>query len=349
MERPTISDIARRAGVTRAAVSFALNGQPGVSAATRERIATIAAEMGYQPSSAARALSIGWANAFGLVIARPAVTLGVELFYMQFISGVEAELPREHSALLFMTADNQADEIAAYKAWWAQRRVDGVLVVNLELGDQRVAVLERLRLPAVVVGLPQGSGSFPAVWSDEVATMRTVVRYLAGLGHRRIARVSGISRYLHTQIRTDAFREAARSAGLDPVVAEADYTGELGAKATRELLKSAEPPTAIVYDNDLMAVAGLSQAQDMGMDVPADVSILAWEDSLLCELVRPPLTAMHQDIAELGMEAARRLRKLAAGERVGHFQAAPPVLTPRGSTGPPGHLADWPPSPRNRV
>jgi DNA-binding LacI/PurR family transcriptional regulator len=335
VKRPTISDVARRAGVTRAAVSFALNGQPGVSAATRERIVAIAEEMGFQPSSAARALSNGQADAFGLVIGRPAGTLGFEPFYMQFISGIQAELAPDHIALLLTLAEDQATEIAAYKAWWAQRRVDGVLVVDLEPKDQRVAVLQQLHLPAVVVGTPRGSGSFPAVWSDDAATMRTVVRYLAGLGHRRIARVSGISRYFHTQIRTDAFEEATRSGGLEAVVAEADFTSEHGAEATRTLLQSARPPTAIVYDNDLMAVAGLGQAQHMGLDVPADLSIVAWDDSALCELVHPPLTAMHRDIAGLGAEAARRLRNLAAGERVAHFQAPPPVLTPRGSTASP--------------
>ena len=335
MKRPTISDVASRAGVTRAAVSFALNGQPGVSAATRERIVAIAAEMGFQPSSAARALSNGNAGAFGLVIGRPAATLGFEPFYMQFVSGIQAELSPDHIALLLTLAEDQATEVAAYQAWWAQRRVDGVLLVDLQLDDPRVAVLQQLRLPAVAVGNPAASGSFPAVWGDDAATMRAIVRYLADLGHRRIARVSGISRYLHTQIRTDAFGQATRAAGLEAVVAEADFTSEHGAEATRGLLQSAQPPTAIVYDNDLMAVAGLGQARQMGLDVPADLSIVAWDDSVLCELVHPPLTAMHRDIAGLGGEAARLLRKLVAGERVGHYQAPAPVLTPRGSTAPP--------------
>jgi DNA-binding LacI/PurR family transcriptional regulator len=211
-------------------------------------------------------------------------------------------------------------------------------VVDLELNDQRIAVLEQLRLPAVVVGAPQASGSFPAVWSDDASTMRMVVRHLAGLGHRRIARVSGISRYLHTQIRTEAFDEAAQTAGLEAVVAEADFTSEHGAEATRALLQSARPPTAIVYDNDLMAVAGLSQAQHMSLQVPADLSIIAWDDSTLCELVHPALTAMHRDIPGLGAEAARRLRNLAAGEQIGDLRAPSPVLTPRGSTAPPRDL-----------
>src|SRR5581483_8614933 len=101
VKRPTIADIARHAGVTKAAVSFALNGQPGVSAATRERILAIAKEIGFQPITAARALSDGRAGAFGLIIDRPARTLGVEAFFMQLISGIQTELTQSHITLLF--------------------------------------------------------------------------------------------------------------------------------------------------------------------------------------------------------------------------------------------------------
>ncbi len=339
MKRPTIADIARRAGVTKAAVSFALNGQPGVSAATRERILAIASEIGFQPNSAARALSDGRSGAFGLVIDRPARTLGVEPFFMQLISGIQAELSGNHVMLLFTMAEDQAEEIAMYRAWWAQRRVDGVFLVDLQQGDQRVPVLEELRMPTIVIGTPRGSGSLPAVWQNDAAATQTVVEYLAGLGHRRIARVTGISRYWHTKIRTDSFHEVARSAGVDAVSVDADYTSEHGAEATRELLKADKPPTAILYDNDLMAVSGLSVAQRMGVEVPAELSIVAWDDSALCELVHPALTALHRDIAAAGAEAARRLAELVGGGSVGDYQETQPVLTLRDSTARPSGSA----------
>ena len=239
MKRPTIADIARRAGVTKAAVSFALNGQPGVSAATRERILAIAEEIGFQPSSAARALSDGRAGAFGLVIDRPARTLGIEPCFIQLISGIQAELSGDHTALLFTMAEDQDAEIDLYRTWWAQRRVDGVFLVDLQIGDRRVGVLEELRMPAVVVGTRPGSGSLPAVWQDDAAATGTVVEYLAAAGHRRIARVSGIPGYWHTKLRTDAFREAARAAGCEAVRRRATTPGEHGAEATRELLTAA--------------------------------------------------------------------------------------------------------------
>ena len=335
LKRATIADVARRAGVTKAAVSFALNGQPGVSAATRQRILAIAQEVGFQPSSAARALSDGRAGAFGFVLDRPARLLGVEPYFMQLISGIQAELSQNHVTLLFTVAEDQDAEIAMYRAWWAQRQVDGVFLVDLRVDDHRVAVLEELGMPAVVIGTPRGSGSLPAVWQDDRAGTDAVIGYLAGLGHRKIARITGIAGYWHTQARTGAFYEVARVAGLEAVSVEGDYTGEYGAMATRALLEDGAPPTAILYDNDVMAVAGLGEAQRMGVDVPGDLSIVAWDDSVLCELVHPALTALRRDIAAVGAEAARRLRKAATGVPVGDFLEAVPVLTVRDSTGKP--------------
>jgi DNA-binding LacI/PurR family transcriptional regulator len=342
VKRPTLADIAGRAGVTKAAVSFALNGQPGVSAATRARILAIAHDLGFQPNCAARALSDGRAGAFGFVFDLPARALGIESCFMQLLSGIQAELSRDHIALLFTTAQDQAAEINLYRTWWAQRRVDGVFLVDLQVGDPRVATLQELRMPAVVFGTPKGAGSLPAVWQDDVAATRTVVEYLAELGHRRLARVSGISRYWHTKLRADALQQVAGAAGLEAVSVAGDGAGEHGARATSDLLRSARPPTAILYDNDLMAVSGLSIAQHMGVPVPAELSIVAWDDSALCEVVRPSLTALRRDIAARGAEGARRLVSLAGGSTVGNFEEAPPVLIRRGSTGRPARPARLP-------
>jgi DNA-binding LacI/PurR family transcriptional regulator len=339
VKRPTIADIARRAGVTKAAVSFALNGQPGVSPVTRERILALADEMGFQPNSAARALSDGRSGAYGLVVDRPARTLGIEPYFMQLIAGIQAELAGAHQALLFTVADSQAAEIAIHRSWWAQRRVDGIFLVDLQIGDRRVSVLEELRLPAVVIGPPAGAGAVPAVWHDDAAAARSAVGHLAGLGHRRIARVTGPARFWHTKIRTDAFVAAAREAGAQPLCVEADYTGSQGAAVTRRLLGQPEPPTAIVYDNDLMAVSGLAAAQSMGVEVPAALSVVAWDDSPLCELVHPPLTALGNDIPAYGGRAAQVLAQVARGEDVGHTEVPASRLTVRGSTAAPGREA----------
>ncbi|MCX3063018.1 LacI family DNA-binding transcriptional regulator [Streptomyces beihaiensis] len=334
MKRPTMADIARRAGVTKAAVSFALNDRPGVSAPTRRRILAIAEELGWQPNSAARALSDGRAGAFGLVIDRPARTLGLEPFFMQLVSGIQAELITDATPLVFTMAEDQAAEVALYRSWWARRRVDGVFLVDLKADDARVPVLEELGMPGVVIGAPVGTGRLPAVWSDDGAAVRTVVRYLAELGHRRIARVSGPAVLRHTITRTDAFAACVRESGLEGRIVEADYSGERGAAATRELLAAGpgRRPTAILYDNDVMAVSGLTTAQALGVRVPDDLSLVAWDDSALCELVHPPLTALSRDIAAYGAHAARRLREAAGGREVGDLQDPGPRLTVRGST-----------------
>jgi DNA-binding LacI/PurR family transcriptional regulator len=336
MKRPTIADIAVRAGVTKAAVSFALNGQPGVSAATRERILAIADEIGFQPSSAARALTAGRAGAFGLIIDRPARMLGIEPFFMQVISGIQADLTQHHITLQFSMAEDPADEIALYRQWWAQRRVDGVFVYDLRRDDTRIDALESLRMPGVVIGSPRGSGPLPAVWQDEHSVVAAIVGHLAKHGHTRIARVGGLPQYWHTALRASAFTEVASAFGVEVVQAEADYTAEHGAKTTAALLAgpASGRPTAIVYDNDVMAVAGLSCATRLGFSVPADVSIVSWDDSALCELTNPALTAMGRDIAWIGSTAARMLRSLVSGEQVASVKEEAPELIMRGSTGP---------------
>lgn len=336
MKRPTIADVARRAGVSKGAVSYALNGQPGVSEATRQRILAIAAEIGFSPSSAARALSGATAKAVGLALCRPARTLGIEPFFMELISGVEAELSARSYALTLQVVADQEAEIAVYRRWWAERRVDGVFVCDLRTDDHRVPALEELQLPAVVIGGPGHTGNLASVWSDDAAALVETVEYLVALGHRRIARVGGLPALLHTEIRTDAFTDVCRRLGLDEATTVwSDYTGEEGARATRRLLSSANRPTAVIYDNDVMAIAGLSVAQEMGLAVPGDLSIVAWDDSPLCQLVHPPLTALGRDIPAYGAHAARQLLAVIAGEPVTGLQDETAHLTPRGSTAPP--------------
>ena len=264
-KRPTIAEIAARAGVSIGAVSYALNGRPGVSEATRRRVLEVAAEFGWHPSSAARALSDGKAGVLGLIIDRPARTLGIEAFFMQLISGIEAALSDRSIGLLLQVTDDRVSELAAYHRWWAQRSVDGVIVVDLVLDDPRVALLDELQMPAVVVGGPDGLGGLPGVWSDDRAAMTEVVGYLAALGHRRFGRVAGPASLWHTRARTEALRAATERLGLpEPTTVDTDYGIDAGAAATRTLLGRRPRPTVIIYDNDVMAVAGVAVAQEWG-------------------------------------------------------------------------------------
>lgn len=336
-KRPTIADIAEAAGVSKGAVSYALNGKAGVSEQTRTRILEIAARMGWHPSSAARALSDGRSGAIGLVVDRPAWVLGIEPFFMQLISGVEAGLAATGTALLLQVTEDAAAEEAAYRRWWGERRVDGVLLVDLREQDPRLGLVTELGLPAVVVGhAPQDSG-VPSAWLDDSAAARETLAYLAAMGHRRIARVAGPADFVHTRERGDAFEAAAAELGLEGVPClYTDYSGEQGARVTRRLLSGAGRPTAIVYDNDVMAVAALSVAQEMGVHVPGELSLVAWDDSELCRLVHPALTAVSRPVMAYGERTAAALLSLIDGGPVRDLQLPSPALVPRGSTAPCG-------------
>ncbi|MYS19656.1 transcriptional regulator, LacI family [Streptomyces sp. DvalAA-14] len=334
-KRPTIADIAEAAGVSKGAVSYALNGKAGVSAQTRERVVEIAARMGWHPSSAARALSDGRAGAIGLVVDRPARVLGIEPFFMQLISGVQAGLADTGTALLLQVTEDAGAEEAAYRRWWGERRVDGVLLVDLVEDDPRPRLLGELGLPALVVGHATGTPGVPSVWIDDAAAVRETLAYLAAMGHRRIARVAGPQRFVHTRDRGEVFERCAAELSLPGfALVHTDYSGEDGARATRRLLSGAARPTAIVYDNDVMAVAALGVAQEMGVSVPAELSVVAWDDSELCRLVHPALTAVHRRVPEYGERAAAALLALIGGADVPDILLDAPLLVPRGSTAP---------------
>jgi len=334
-KRATIKDIAERAGVSKGAVSYALNGRPGVSDETRSRVLAIADELGWYPNRAARALSGSRADACGLVLARPATTIALEPFFMQFIAGVEALLSPRSIGLTLQLVDSVAEEIEVYRRWFGEHRVDGVFVVDPQRDDPRVRALHSMGLPAIVIGGPFPDIELPSVWHDEASAMVDAVRYLAALGHRRIARISGAEEFVHTGQRTEAFDEAMRELGLDAALVATDYTPESGARATRRLLSSPKPPTAIIFDSDLLAVTGLGVAQQMGFVVPDDLSLIGWDDSLISRVVHPPLTAITRDIGAYGSTAAAHLLAVIEGSTREDFEVPRGELTPRGSTAPP--------------
>ncbi|WP_030985015.1 LacI family DNA-binding transcriptional regulator [Streptomyces sp. NRRL S-1813] len=362
VRRPTIKDIARRAGVSESAVSFALNDRPGVSQDTRARVRRVAEELGWQANSAARALSGERAGAMGLVLARPAQTLGVESFFLQLVSGIQEVLSARKIALLFQVVEDLDAECALYRRWWAERRVDGVLVVDPRTEDPRPELLASLGLPAVVVGgpatrdpdvpapgtsgpaasVPAGAPPHPllsTVWADDSKAMARVLDHLYGLGHRRIVHIAGLPGLAHTERRIRSLRTEADLRGLDHRHVHSvttDYSDAEGAQATRRLLDAAQPPTAIIYDNDVMAVAGASVAAGRGIAVPGALSIVAWDDSALCRVTHPRLTALVRDTPGFGRLAARELLAVLDGGPLRTVQGELPHLEARESTGAPG-------------
>ncbi|WP_419994671.1 LacI family DNA-binding transcriptional regulator [Streptomyces boninensis] len=336
--RVTIKDVAARAGVSKGAVSLAFNDKPGVSDATRQRIFAVARELGWAPNLAARSLSNARVDAIGLALYRPARMLSHEPFYMEFISGIESVLAERSCSLLLRIVRSLEEEVELQERWWQSKQIAGSILVDLQRDDPRPAPLAALGLPAVAVGHPSLTGGLPALWTDDATAMAEAVRYLAALGHRRIDRVGGVAELGHTGIREAAFTATLADLGL-PAGRQltTDFSGDDGARATRTLLTSGERdrPTAIVYDNDILAVAGLSVAAEMGLSVPADVSLLAWDDSQLCTLTHPKLSAMSHDVHGFGAEVARALFELLETGATESRAVPTPVLTPRGSTAPP--------------
>lgn len=332
-----MKDIAQRAGVSQSAVSFALNDRPGVSEITRDRVRRVAEQLGWRPSTAARALSGEGAATVGLVVARPADTLGVDSFFLQLISGIQEVLAERHLGLLFQVVEDVGDECAVYRRWWAEHRVDGVLVVDPRTDDPRPDLLEELGLPAVVIGgVPDTRHpGMSTVWADDAGAMASVVGELYALGHRRIAHIAGLPGLAHTERRIRTLRAEAERRGLSEVRSlTTDYSDSEGAAVTRRVLESDAPPTALVYDNDVMAVAGVATATELGFLVPRDVSVVAWEDSALCRMVRPWLSALSRDTVEFGRTAARELTALLDGGPARTVQVPVPRLIERESTGP---------------
>jgi DNA-binding LacI/PurR family transcriptional regulator len=342
-DRPTIRDVARAAGVSKGTVSFALNGRPGVSADTRQRIFDAARELGWTPSAPARALSASRAFAVGLVLAREPELIGSDPFFPAFIAGVERTLSERGQALVLQVVP-ESEEEAGYRRLAASGRVDGVFLLDLRAADPRIALLTELGIPAVTIARPDVSCGYPAVLVEDRVGIAAAVRHLSGLGHRRIGHVAGPAYFRHGTLRRQAWERALAEAGLSATaVVEADFSAAGGAAATRRLLTTearaieagASEVTAIVYANDLMAIAGLSVAVECGRAVPAELSVTGFDNTEISGYVSPALTTVRTDPDLWGRKAAEALLDLIDGGTVDDVPVPAAHLVIRASTAPP--------------
>src|SRR5919202_5013807 len=190
--RPTIADVARRAGVSRTAVSFAINGRPGVGDETRGRILRAAEELGWEPSVRARALTRARSGAVGLVLERDSANLELDDFLVRFLAGAQRTLSARECALLLQVVPPEPDGgLATYRRLIARGQIDGMLLTDPRFDDARIPLLATSGLPAVVAGRPPGSCPFPVVETAHAEGMAMMVRHLLELGHRSIAFVGG--------------------------------------------------------------------------------------------------------------------------------------------------------------
>ncbi|ALG06143.1 LacI family DNA-binding transcriptional regulator [Kibdelosporangium phytohabitans] len=258
MKRPTISDIARKAGLSKAAVSYALNGRPGVSDATRQRVAGIAHALGWRANSAALALSAERSGVVGLVVTGEVPWPTLE--------GVERQLAAAGVTLqLAVTA--AAEE--TYHDWWASGRVDGMLLVDPRPEDPRIATLNELEIPTVLIGATHPAMS--SVLADRTKACDEVTSYLTQRGHTRICRIASSP---------DGAMAATRA--LDGV-------------------------TAAIYEDPMAAAKVVAHAAMLNRRIPADLAVVATSDSPVCRMVCPQVTAIQHDHAADGALAARLL------------------------------------------
>jgi len=271
----------------------------------------------------------------GLALRRPARQLGVEAFYSDFMAGLEEVLTEHGRPFVLQVVPDLDEELDAYHRWAQSGRVAGIVLVDiLEQQDPRLDLVDRLGFASVALAHPNDAPDHAVVWVDDEAPMQTAVEYLRELGHSRIGRVSGPDNLAHTVRRTRAFEAVAARLGLDARIEVGDFSGAGGVAAVDRLMAGAKAPTAIVFDNDVMAAAAASALTARGVDVPGELSLLAWDDSVLCRSTVPSLSAMARDIALLGERAGTAILQALGHDAHPVMTAPSPELIVRASTAP---------------
>lgn len=339
--KATIGDVARHAGVSKGTVSLAYSGKRPVSEETRQRIFEAAEELQWTASHRARALATSRTGAIGLVVARDPEVLATDAFFSKFISGCERVLAEHDMGLMLHAVTSPEAEHLVYERL-AAGRADGVILLDVQVADPRFELVKRLGLPAVVLSAQEPTGGetagLPTVYSDDSPAVTELVGHMARAGHTRIAHVAGPDHYIHGRIRREAFAAAMREQGLDDsLVVEGDFTAASGRDATAHLLDLADPPTAILYANDMMAISGLSLARSRGLRIPEGLSISGYDDSELSAHLSPALTTVSTGAVQRGQIAVTTLLAEIAGEQPPHVLADHTTVVPRGSiAAPPG-------------
>ncbi len=331
-DRVTIVDVAARAGVAISSASSALNNRPGVSEATRLRVRAAADDLRYVPSLRGKSLSSKRAFAVGLVLNRDPDVLESDPFFGGFLGGIVSVLDSHGYALVLQMGEGPEATLDRYRRLAADRRVDGVFLSELVVDDPRIALLDALHLPAVAINADTPF-PFPAVRQDHRPAVFELVDYLLGEGHQTIAHVTGPRQYIHARQREDAWRDALTSADVvvGPTV-EGDFTFEGGRRAARELLGRVDSPTAVFCGNDLTAIGFMSEAREMGVRIPEDVSVSGYDGIEMGSYFQPMLTTLRTSPHHIGAESARMLVDVVRGAAMEDSTIEPAELIIRGST-----------------
>lgn len=340
---PTIRGVAERAGVSKSLVSLVLQGSPRVGEARRQAVLAAIEELGYRPNAAARSL-----------VARRTHTVGVLLhdmrnpWFVDVLDGLNSLLQAHGLRMLMIDArlDRRAGQ--DFARTFQELRVDGIVIVGT-LPDTDGLAEVAARLPTVIAGnheprLP----CVDLVANDDERGARLATEHLIGLGHRRIAHIAGQG--VVGELRRRGFEAAVRSHGpaTTAVVESGDGTEEGGYRAAVRLLTpshgtgrpAAERPTALFAFNDISGVGALSAAQELGLKVPADLSLVGYDNTYLARIRHLWLNSVNNASHEVGRRAARcLLDRMEHPDAPAGQQLVAPELEIRGSTAPPRHAA----------
>jgi len=309
--RPTLEDVARRAGASRSTVSRVINGDPRVRPEAAARVRSAVAELGYVPNQAARRLVTRRSSAVALVITQPQDRLFVDPYFDVHLRGVRRELARHGAQPVLLFVEEQAD-YPRVAEFLSGGHVDGALLFSLRADDPLPGMLERMGLPAVLSGHTvldpaDGGGRYAFVDIDNRGGARQAVRHLAGLGRRRIGTVTGPLDQIPALDRLAGYRDVLPDAPPE-LIAEGDYTLAGGAAATSALLDRCPDLDGLFVASDLMASGALRTLRERGRAVPDDVAVVGFDDlTPIAESTTPPLTTVHQDIEEMCRELVRLL------------------------------------------
>jgi len=311
----TLHDVAERLDVSIATVSRALSNSPGVSEATRQRVLAVAEEMGYRPNVIARRLQQQRTETIGFVIP----TFGPRFsdpFFSELLAGIGNEAAEHEYDLLVSTRAPGPEELQGYERLVTERRVDGLLVVRTRKQDPRIAYLLEQRITFLAFGRSDLAEDFPYLDVDGEAGMLMLTRHLIERGHRRIAYVDAPPDVMFRHYRLRGYRRALRGAGLvyDPeLVVGGRLTNASGYRAAKRLMALDPRPTAVIANNDLMALGVMSALSEMGLRVGKEIAVAGFDDIPMAKSTHPPLTTVQQPIYHIGRRICRMLLMLLQG------------------------------------
>ena len=315
----SLKDIARHCGVSVGTVSKALNGRVDVGEATKQRILETAKEMGYTANSAARALKTNRTYSIGIVFTDLSNSGFMHEYFASTLNSFRQEAERCGYDITFISS-SMGRTNTSYLQHARYRGLDGIAVINADFFDPLIQELVCSDLP--VVTLDHAFNNRPAVLSDNMRGLESLVRYVYGKGHRRIAYIHG-NRTAVTENRLTGFYRACEALGLDipdEYIAECEYHEPVSCyKATKRLLALPERPTCILFSDDYAYIGGINAIYEAGLRVPDDISIVGYDGIHMAKMVSPKLTTWRQNSEELGRIAAGQLI-----ERIEHPRTAQP-------------------------